>query len=170
MATAEMTDLKDLFVEQLQDLYSAERQVIEALPEMIEHTTNDELRSALEEHLEVTREQASRLEKIFEGVRANPGGHECDGMKGIIQENEEVLEKHGDADVIDAGIIAGAQRVEHYEIAGYGTARTYAERLGESEAADLLGRTLDEESEADEKLTAIAERIVNPKARSGAAT
>ncbi len=160
-----LNDLKSLYVEQLRDLYSAESQIIEALPEMIDGVSSTELRNALEQHLNVTKEQKNRLEKIFERLDQKPTGHKCKGMKGLVEEGAEILEKEGDPNVIDAGIIAAAQRVEHYEIAGYGTARAYAQRLGETEAAGLLNRTLEEESNADEELTEIAERTVNRQAQ-----
>lgn len=165
MASKKMNHLKDLYLVQLRDLYSAESQIIEALPEMIETASDEELRSALEEHLEVTKEQKNRLEKIFDELDEKPGRHKCKGMEGLIEEGDEMLEKDGEASVIDAGIIAAAQRVEHYEIAGYGTVRTYAERLGETEAARLLDQTLNEEAKADETLTRIAERNVNRQAQ-----
>ncbi len=163
-----MQSLKDLYIEQLKDLYSAESQIEKALPKMIDRASHDELKNALQEHLQVTKEQRQRLERIFEQLGEKPTGHECKGMKGLIEEGSEMLEKKGNRDVLDAGIIAAAQRVEHYEIAGYGTARTYAERLGEEDAADLLDQTLQEEADADEELTEIAESTVNRHAQAAA--
>lgn len=163
-----LNNLEDLFVEQLRDLYSAETQILDALPEMVDASTSDELRKAFESHLKETRNQKQRLEKIFESLGEDPEGETCKGMKGLLEEGSEMLEKDGDASVIDAGIIAAAQRVEHYEISGYGTARTYAERLGHDDAVELIDETLDEESAANEKLTKIAESTVNPKATAGA--
>lgn len=155
----EMTSLRDLYVEQLRDLYDAENQLIKALPKMAEEATSEDLRSALEEHLEVTRQQASRLEKIFERLGEKAKGEKCKGMEGLVKEGSEVLKEDMDEDVKDAAIIAAAQRVEHYEIAGYGTVRTYANLLGENEAAQLLEQTLEEEKEADQTLNDIAEHI-----------
>ena len=161
-----ITSLRDLYVEQLRDLYDGENQIIKALPKMIESTESEELSSALEEHLEVTRQQAQRLEQIFQGLGENSKGEKCKGMEGIIKEGSEVMKEDMPETVKDAAIIASAQRVEHYEIAGYGTVRTYAELLGEEEAVDLLQQTLDEEKEADEKLSDLAEEI-NVEAEEG---
>lgn len=151
--------LQELFVEQLQDLYDAEQQIIKALPKMIDATDSEELRSALTEHLEVTKAQAERIEKICEELDEEPEGDKCKGMAGVIQEGSDHMKQVKDPDVRDAVIIAGAQRVEHYEIAGYGTARTFANLLGYEEAANMLQETLDEEKEADSTLTSIAEKI-----------
>ena len=162
-----MEDLKELFEEQIQDLYSGETQIIEALPTMIEAARDDELRSALEEHLEQTREQKKRLEKIAKQLDFDADGENCKGMEGIIGEGEDLVEKEADEDdVRDAAIIAAAQRVEHYEMAGYGTARTYARMLGHEDVASTLQKTLDEEQDTDEKLTRIAEGHVNRAAMS----
>ncbi len=163
-----MESLRDLYLDQLRDLYSAESQIIKALPKMVDKASNDELKNALKQHLEVTKEQRNRLERIFQALGERPSGTECKGMKGLLEEGEEMLEKKGDANVLDAGIIAAAQRVEHYEIAGYGTARTYAQRLGEEDAADLLDEILQEEADADEELTEIAESTVNRQAQAAA--
>jgi ferritin-like metal-binding protein YciE len=156
-----MNSLKDLYVEQLQDLYSAENQILKALPDMEKRAQHDELKSAFREHRQVTEEQVRRLDQIFDDLGAKAGGHHCQGMEGLIKEGKEMIEEDGDSDVIDAGLIAAAQRVEHYEIAGYGTVRTYAQRLGRENDADLLQRTLDEEGETDKRLTRIAEEVVN---------
>jgi ferritin-like metal-binding protein YciE len=163
-----MESLKDLYVHELNDLHSAEQQIIEALPKMAGKASNPELRRAFEEHLQVTKEQVRRLETIFDELGAGPSGQKCRGMEGLIEEGEELLEEE-DADPAtrDAGLIAAAQRVEHYEIAGYGCARTYAARLGFDRAAQLLQQTLDEEGMTDERLTALAERVINPQAESG---
>ena len=163
-----ITTLRDLYVDQLRDLYDGENQIIKALPKMIESTESEELRSALEEHLEVTRQQAQRLETIFEGLGENAKGEKCKGMEGIIKEGSDVVKEDMDETVKDAAIIAAAQRVEHYEIAGYGTVRTYAGLLGEDEAEELLQQTLDEEKEADQKLSQLAEEI-NVEAEEGEA-
>ncbi len=152
--------LKDLYVEQLQDLYSAENQLIKALPKMVEAANSDELRTSIEDHLEKTKQHASRLEKIFARMGEDPKGEKCKGMEGLIKEGSQVIEDDEmDEEVKDAAMIAAAQRVEHYEIAGYGCVRTYATLLGDREAAALLEQTLEEEKEADETLTEIAEQI-----------
>jgi ferritin-like metal-binding protein YciE len=151
--------LQELYVEQLRDLYDAENQIIKALPKMIEAAQSEELHDALNEHLEVTKQQASRLETIFEKLGESEKGEKCKGMEGVLKEGSELLKNVGAESVKDAAIIAGAQRVEHYEMAGYGTARNYASLLGDEEAAELLQKTLDEEKEADEKLTQLSEQI-----------
>ena len=149
--------LRDLYVEQLKDLYDAEHQLIKSLPKIAEASSSEELRRAFEEHLEKTRQHAQRIEQIFEGMGQSPKEQKCKGMEGLLKEgNETVKEDNIDKDVKDAGLIANAQRVEHYEIAGYGTVRTLARELDQGEVADLMNETLDEESAADEKLTAIA--------------
>lgn len=157
--TVPVKSLQELYSKQLSDLYSAEQQIIKALPKMIDATQSDELREALNEHLNVTRNQVSRLDQIFEQMGESPENEKCKGMEGVLQEGSELLKELEDEDVRDAGIIASAQRVEHYEIAGYGTARTYATLLGEDEAAELLQETLQEEKDADEKLNEIAEEL-----------
>ena len=151
--------LQELYVEQLQDLYDAEHQIIKALPKMIAEATSTDLKDALTEHLEVTKTQASRLEQIFESSGEKAKAEKCKGMQGVIQEGSELIREIKDENVRDAAIIASAQRVEHYEMAGYGTARNYASLLEAENAAQLLQETLDEEKEADAKLTALAEDI-----------
>ncbi|HEX7051939.1 MAG TPA: ferritin-like domain-containing protein [Longimicrobiales bacterium] len=160
-----LDSLEDLFALELKDLYSAERQIIDALPRMADAARHPELRSALQEHVDVTREQVQRLERISDDLGIDLRGHKCKGMEGLIRQGREIIEEEGDPDVRDAGLIGQAQRVEHYEIAGYGTARTYAERLGFTEAARMLQRTLDEEGDTDQRLTDLAERVVNPDAQ-----
>lgn len=155
----EINSLRELYIDQLRDLYDAENQLIKALPRMAKEASSDELRQAVEEHLEQTRGQAERLEQIFEQLGEKPKGKKCKGMQGVIEEGKETLEEDMEEDTKDAAIIAAAQRVEHYEIAGYGTARTYANLLGENEAAELLEETLNEEKETDQKLTQLAEEI-----------
>lgn len=155
----EINSLRELYVEQLRDLYDAENQLIKALPKMAKEASSDELRQSIEEHLEQTRGQAERLEQIFEQLGEKPKGKKCKGMQGLLEEGKETLEEDMEEDTKDAAIIAAAQRVEHYEISGYGTARTYANLLGESEAAELLEETLNEEKETDQKLTQLAEEI-----------
>lgn len=162
-----MQHLKDLFWQEIDDLCDAEDQILDALPEMIEAASDETLRAALEEHLDETREQRERLKELLDRHDREYSGETCEGMQGLVEEGEEVLEKGGDPDVLDAGIIAAAQRVEHYEIAAYGTARTYAQQLGDEFGADLLQETLDEESAADEKLTRIAVENVNRQAEKG---
>lgn len=162
----ELQHLNDLYIEQLKDLYSAEDQLCKALPELIEAVSNNTLRETLEQHFQQTVTQRDRLRIVLDWLGQTPDRHECKGMKGLIQETRDLLEDHEDADpdVLDAGIIAAAQRIEHYEIAGYGTVSTYAKMLGEREAAQTLERILNEETVADAKLTQLAERVVNVRA------
>jgi ferritin-like metal-binding protein YciE len=152
----QLQTLRDLFVEQLQDLYSAETQLVQALPKMASAASHEELRDAFEQHLAETREHVTRLERILGELGSTPGTETCKGMQGLIAEGEEVLSMQGDPSVIDAALIAAAQRVEHYEIAGYGTAKTLAGHLDLGDAKDLLDDTLDEEGKADKLLTKIA--------------
>jgi len=155
-----LENLHSLFVEELQDLYSAEQQIIEALPDMIEEASSPELKSGLQHHLEETRGQVRRLDQIFSQIpKVDKEGKTCKGMKGIIKDNQDLLDTDAEPEVLDAGMIAGAQRVEHYEIAGYGTVRTYAELLGRKDWAQLLEQTLQEEKQADQKLNGLASRI-----------
>lgn len=162
-----LNNLDDLFLHELKDLYSAEQQILKALPKMAAAAEHQELRRALEEHERVTRDQVERLDMIADDLGFNLKGHKCKGIEGIIEEGEDLMKAEADADVLDAGLIGAAQRVEHYEIAGYGTARTYARRLGHSRAAELLQQTLDEEGTTDQQLTRIAESMVNPDAERG---
>ena len=148
--------LEDVFVHELNDLYSAEDQLIEALPKMAQAASNDELKQAFEHHLEETRDHRDRIQEIFGQLGKRRSGAECEAMKGLIAEGEGVIKSSGDATAKDAALIAAAQRVEHYEIAAYGTAKTLAGELELSEAKDLLDQTLDEESNADKLLTKIA--------------
>lgn len=162
-----MDSLEALFVDQLKDLYDAEKQLIDALPKMAKAAHNTQLKQGFEQHLQQTREQAQRLEQIFNQINEKPGGKKCVGMQGLIKEGEEIMkEKQGDPDVLDAGMIAAAQKVEHYEISGYGTAKTYAQMLGMDDAAKLLDKTLSEEYKTDEKLTRLAESHINIQAMS----
>jgi ferritin-like metal-binding protein YciE len=162
-----LESLKDLYLEQLKDLYSAETQLVDALPKMAERATSTDLKKGFQDHLLQTQEHVRRLEQIFQDLGDSPKGHTCEGMKGLIKEGEEMIKMKGDDKVIDAGLIAAAQRVEHYEIAGYGTVRTYAEMLGKSQHASLLERTLQEEEMTDEKLTRLAESHINVEATVG---
>ena len=161
----ELNTLKDLYIHELKDLYSAEKQLIKALPKMAKAATNAELAAGFKEHLEQTKEHAVRLEKILKSHDQSTRGPKCKGMEGVIAEGEEMIEEEGEDEVRDAGLIAAAQRVEHYEMAGYGTARTYAELLGDKQGAKLLQTTLDEESQTDEKLTQLAVSTINPEAQ-----
>src|SRR5215208_3069991 len=143
--------LRDLYVEQLHDLYSAETQLVEALPKIAKAASHPQLQSAFQEHLTQTKTHVQRLEQIFQKFSAKPKGQSCEGMEGLIKEGSEMIKMHGDPAAIDAGLIAAAQRVEHYEIAGYGCVHTYAQLLGEQQHAQLLQRTLDEEGQTDKK-------------------
>jgi ferritin-like metal-binding protein YciE len=159
-----LRSLDELFVHELKDLYSAETQIVEALPKMIEAASSTELKKAFEQHLKETRSHVSRIEKILKGFDEEPGQVQCKGMAGLLQEGEEILKENIDPDVKDAALITAAQRVEHYEMAGYGAVRNYALRLDYVDAADLLQQTLDEEGEANKKLTNLAESGINRKA------
>jgi ferritin-like metal-binding protein YciE len=150
-----------LLVEQLSDLYSAETQLVEALPKMAEAATSPQLKAAFQDHLAQTREHVSRLKEIFQEIADKASGETCEAIKGLIKEGETLVKAEGDPDVRDAGLIGAAQRVEHYEIAGYGTARSLAHRLDYNRVAETLQLTLDEEGAADKKLTSIAESQIN---------
>lgn len=159
-----MDSLKELYLEQLRDLYSAETQILKALPDMVQKASHSELRDGFEMHRKQTETQVQRLEQIFDDLGESPKGHHCKGMEGLLKEGQEMIREKGDASVLDAGLIAAAQRVEHYEIAGYGTVRTLANTLGLENQARLLQETLDEEGQTDHKLTGLAERVINPEA------
>ena len=162
----QMDSFEKLYLDQLKDAYNAEKQLVKALPKMSKAATSPELRTALDEHLDVTRRQVERLEEIFQDLGKPASGKTCKGMSGIIEEGQELLQEDGDPEVIDAGIIAATQRVEHYEMATYGTLRTFAEMRGDAKAARVLEEILNEEKEADERLTRIAESSVNAQAQS----
>jgi len=151
--------LRQLYIDELKDLYSAETQIVKALPKMAKASSTAELRQAFEEHLRQTSEHVSRLEQIFEMIDEKATGKKCLGMEGLVKEGAETMKEDYEDEVMDAALIAAAQRVEHYEIAGYGTVRAMAELLGESEHVSLLDQTLDEEKQTDEKLTQLAENI-----------
>ncbi|MGB2669468.1 MAG: ferritin-like domain-containing protein [Candidatus Acidiferrum sp.] len=151
--------LKHLYIEELKDLYSAENQMVKALPKMIKAATSKDLRAGFEGHLEQTKGHVSRLEEIFKALGESPKGKKCKGMEGLIKEGGEMIEEDPAPEELDAGLISAAQRVEHYEIAGYGCVRTYAKLLGENEAEALLQETLEEEKKTDAKLTQLAENI-----------
>lgn len=157
---AKLEGLHDLFLEQLKDMYDSEKQLIKALPKMAKEAENEQLKRAIEHHLEETKGQAERLERVFESVEAKARGKHCAGMEGIIDEGKEMLDQDAEPAVRDAGIIASAQRVEHYEIAAYGTLVAYAKDMGHREAVTLLQQNLQEEEAADRKLTEIS-RTVN---------
>lgn len=156
--------LQDLFYEELEDLYDAEKQIVKALPKVAEAVASDELKNALEEHLEQTKEHVNRLEQVFRSIGREAKAKKCEGMKGLLEEGEKVISELDESPVRDAALIGAAQKVEHYEIAGYGTTRTFAQLLGHDEAVELLDETLEEEKEADEKLTDIAESDINIEA------
>ena len=159
----EMNPLEELLVDELKDLYSAENQIIRALPKMAKAVTAPELKRAFEKHLEETRRQLERLEQIGEALEIKLTGKKCKGMEGLIEEGKEAMEEFED-NALDAALIGAAQKVEHYEIAGYGTARTHAEMLGYNKVARLLQQTLNEEGATDKKLTQLAESVINVEA------
>jgi ferritin-like metal-binding protein YciE len=163
--STELNDLEKLFRLQIEDLYDAEQRLVGALPKMADAAHAPQLKDAFKNHLKETKGHVSRLEQIFKELGQEPERETCEAMKGLITEGEEMIDATGNPDVKDAALIAAAQRVEHYEMAGYGTARTFAERLGHSRAANLLQQTLDEEKAADSLLTDIAESSVNVQAQ-----
>ncbi len=159
--------LEKLFVESLKDLYDAEHQLINALPRMADAATSQDLKRNLQQHLDTTQEQTRRLEKVFQAFNEKPSRKKCVGMEGLIREGEQHMkDMMNDKDALDASLIADAQKVEHYEIAGYGTVKTYAQMLGNQEAARLIDQTLSEEYATDERLTKLAESHINIKAKS----
>jgi len=160
----ETNPLEELLVDELKDIYSAENQIIKALPKMAKAASAPELKRAFERHLEETRRQVERLDQIGEALEIKLTGKKCRGMEGLIEEGREIMEEDLDENAIDAGLIGAAQKVEHYEIAGYGTARTHANMLGLTKVARLLQQTLDEEGRTDKKLTDLAERVINMEA------
>lgn len=159
--------LQELYVEQLRDLYNAENQLVKALPKMAKAAQSEALRQGFEQHLEQTRGHVDRLEQIFSAMDESPKGKKCAGMEGLLEEGEEVIKERSSSDALDSGLIAAAQRAEHYEIAAHGTVRSFAELLGESDAVDLLQQTLDEENETDDKLTKLSKEV-NAQAMSAA--
>jgi ferritin-like metal-binding protein YciE len=159
-----MESLHDLLTDELKDMYSAETQLTKALPRMAKAATNPDLKRAFQTHLKQTEEHVRRVERICNNLEIKPRGKKCVGMEGLIEEGKEIMQEEAEADVMDAGLIGAAQKVEHYEIAGYGTARTHAQQLGYSDAVRELQMILDEESQANELLTQIAESMVNPEA------
>jgi len=161
------TNLREALVEEIRDIYNAEKQIVKALPKMVKGATSDELREAFESHLDETENQVTRLERVFELLDEKPRGKHCAGMAGILEEGSETLQDDAEDSVMDAMIIAGAQRVEHYEITAYGTVIAWAEALGLTEVAQILGESLAEEKAADKKLSAIAESGINEAATAG---
>lgn len=153
--------LTDVFIQELRDVYSAENQLVDALPKMADAASSNELKMGFEAHLNQTKNHVARLERIFEGMGLDPSGETCEAMEGLISEGKDYISAEGDPAARDAGLIAAAQKVEHYEISAYGTLRTLAKHLNNMSAQELLQQTLDEEAEADKKLTSIAERKVN---------
>lgn len=161
-----LENLMDLYIDQLKDLYNAEHQLTTALPKMSKAASSPQLKKAFDEHLEETKVHVERLEQVFEKLGRGPKGKTCKAMKGLIEEGGEMIKEDAEPSVKDAGLIAAAQRVEHYEIAGYGCVCTWAKMLGQDEAAKLLQKTLDEEGKADKKLTELAEKLINVQAQS----
>ena len=160
-----LDSLEKLFVDELRDVYYAEKQLVKALGKLAKRASDERLSDAFDEHRKETEEHVTRLERVFDTLELKPRGKTCHGINGIIEEGKELMEEDGEDAVIDAGLIAGAQRAEHYEIAAYGTLRHYAERLGYTDAERLLASTLEEEKAADQKLNEIAKNLVNPEAR-----
>jgi ferritin-like metal-binding protein YciE len=163
----EMDSLKELYVEELKDLWSAETQITKALPKMVKAASNPKLKKAFNTHLKQTERQIKRLERIFKELDESPRGKKCVGMEGLIKEAQELIKEKPEAEVLDAGLIAAAQHVEHYEIAGYGCVRTWARQMGEDRQAELLQETLDEEEQTDRLLTDLAESEINVEAEEG---
>jgi ferritin-like metal-binding protein YciE len=161
-----LNTLQDLYLNEIKDLYSAEQQIIKALPKMAESASSPDLKRAFEDHLEETKAQTRRLEQIFQKLGEPVKGQKCKGMEGIIDEGEDLMDEDAPPAVCDAALIASAQRVEHYEIAGYGTARTFARRLGFEDHVQLLQETLNEEADTDKRLTSLAESYINEEAKS----
>jgi ferritin-like metal-binding protein YciE len=160
-----LNSLDDLLVHELQDIYNAENQILKALPKMIKAASNPELQAAFEEHLEQTEGQVERLDQVFKLLGVPAKGKKCEGMAGLIEEGKKVMEEDAETSVMDAALIASAQKIEHYEIASYGCVCTYAEMLGYDQVHDLLGQNLEEEEVTDEKLTELAESVINIEAQ-----
>ncbi len=161
---AKLSSLDDLLVHELQDIYNAENQILKALPKMAKAASHPELKAAFEEHREQTQTQVQRLEQAFKLLGVPVKGRKCEGMAGLIEEGKKVMEEKAEPSVLDAALIMAAQKVEHYEIASYGCVCTYAEMLGYDQVHDLLGQNLDEEETTDQRLTALAESVINPEA------
>ena len=161
---AKLKSLHDLYVSELKDLYSAENQILKALPKLAQSASSPQLQQAFQEHFKQTQHQVERLDQIFERLGQKHTGKKCKAMEGLIEEGKEMLQENISPDVLDAALIVAAQKVEHYEMAGYGSARTFANLLGDHEASRMLQQTLDEEGETDKRLTRLAESMVNPEA------
>ncbi len=159
-----LEDLRDLYIDELRDLYSAENQLVKALPKMAKAASNEQLAQGFLDHLEETKGHVDRLKEIFDGLQTKPTGKVCKAMEGLIEEGKEMIEEDAEDEVRDAGLIGAAQRVEHYEMAAYGVARNFAKLLGEADAAKLLQQTLDEEAATDKKLTKLADSVINLEA------
>ncbi|HET9908892.1 MAG TPA: ferritin-like domain-containing protein [Anaerolineales bacterium] len=162
---SKVENLEDLYEDLLKDLYSAEKQLVKALPKMVKNADSPDLQKAFKSHLGQTEKHVDRIERIFSSLEGSPRGKKCVGMEGLIAEGDELMKEDVDPDVLDAGLIAAAQKVEHYEIASYGTARAWAEKLGYPDHVRLLQQTLDEESTANDKLTDLAESFINAEAQ-----
>ncbi len=160
LLSLKINSLSDVFIQELRDIYSAENQLVDALPKLADAASSLELKAGFEAHLDQTKEHVARLERIFEALGIDPGGESCEAMEGLVSEGKDYIGAEGDPDSRDVGLIAIAQKVEHYEIAGYGTLRALALHLNNPSAAELLEQTLDEEAKTDQKLTGIAERIL----------
>lgn len=165
MAEHKMKNLEDLFIDSLKDLYDAEKQIVEALPKMMENAHSKELKQGFKDHLEMTHRQIDRIEQIFKGMDLPAKGKKCKGMEGLIKEGEEILKEEMTPEVRDAALIGAAQKIDHYEISGYGTARTYAHMLGHDNFAKMLDQSANEEGQTDKKLTQLAESKINPQAK-----
>ena len=161
-----LSSLDDLLVHEMQDIYNAEHQILKALPKLIKTASHPELQNAFEEHLRQTEGQVERLDQVFKLLGVPAKGKKCEGMAGLIEEGKKVMEEDADPAVMDAALIAAAQKVEHYEIASYGCVCTYAEMLGYDQVHDLLGENLEEEETTDQRLTELAESVINPEAES----
>lgn len=165
MTQKKMKNLDDLFVDTLQDLYDAEQQIVKALPQMEQKAHSNELKQSFKQHLEVTQKQIERLDQIFNELKMPARGKHCKGMEGLLKEGQEIMKEEMDPAVMDAALIAAAQKVEHYEISGYGTARSYAQALGHQNAAKMLDQTANEEGKTDKMLTTMAEDHINKRAK-----
>ncbi|MGA3170381.1 MAG: ferritin-like domain-containing protein [Chthoniobacteraceae bacterium] len=161
LVNMQLQTLQDLYTQELKDLYSAEKQIVKALPKMVKAASNAQLKAGFQQHLVQTKEHAARLERLLSAHGESTRGPKCKGMEGVLKEGDEMIEEEANDEVRDAGLIAAGQRVEHYEIAGYGCARTYAEVLGDKRGAKVLQQTLDEEAATDKKLTTLAKSTIN---------
>jgi len=161
----ELRNLRDLFIRELKDIYSAEDQIVEALPKLAEFASNSKLKDAFYNHLKTTETQIRRMEEVFKELGIEPELIDCRGIRGIIKEADEIMDQPAYREVMDAAVLAAAQKVEHYEMAAYGSARTYARLLGEDKVGELLQKTLDEEKQTDKTLTDLADGLINERAK-----